>query len=297
MTEIQKADLVYLDEIPELPDDESLVAAVEFHTIQMGNPNTIEINGVLADKNKFCCEMFTEQNIPHFYFIPLYLNAAYRVAYIGEYSSASSGPPDCLSHNGITPVVPLNYNGKTITNCATCSLFGYGSKFACHNKPSLLGLAWFPAENKLIPFRKDLPGYSSKNGSRLAQMLSMPLKVGDQVKTLPMWTRIVRCSVGLADNKAKGGKVSVWQFDLLDENSNYPDMPYNFVPQDLLGDASKFYGMAKTWKQQTGAALTTPALTSAAPAAQLTGAVQPTQPVAEPVPEAIVVGSEEESDY
>lgn len=297
MTEIKNTDLVYLDEVPELPDDDSLVTAMEFHSIHMGNPNTIEVGGVMADKNKFCCEMFTNQNISHFYFIPLYVNASFRLAYFNEYSAASSGPPDCQSHNGVTPVVPLQYNGRTITNCGTCPHFGYGGKAPCRNKPSVMGLVWFPDEQKLIPFRKDLPGYSAKNGARLAQMLSTPVKIGDKVKVLPMWTRIVRCSVGFVDNKAKGGKVSVWQFDLLNENSNYPDMPHNFVPADLLTDTSKFYNMAKTWKQQTGAAIATPALPSSQPATQLTGGVVTPQPVAEPVPEAIVVGSEEQSDY
>lgn len=255
----------YLNELEGYEEEEILVPA-SFDQVTMGNPNYTEINGVECQKSKFCHPGFPEQNLSSFYFIPLYVNAVRRVMYAENYSGGQGGPPDCQSKDGLSPIVPLHYNGAEISKCGQCPLHGFGRTFKCHDKPLLVMLAYFADTGLLVPCRKDIPSKSIKNFNNFVQALTSPSVVNKLPSKLPIWTRVVKATVVISPDG-----ITTWAFKVLDETNTEPGIP-SFVPPHLLEEVRKFLGITtqfvNTILPNTQAQTM---LTSAPEAKQLTG--------------------------
>lgn len=240
-------------------DNEGLTGSPSWKSVQMGRPNQIKMaDGTVTIKERFCCDGFPAQNLESFLFIPLYLNTDYRACFLKEFSAGESSPPDCRSLDGKHPVSPLNYGGRTITECNACNLHGFGGNALCRTRPAMIGLAWFPEADLLVPIRKEIPGVSAEAVTDLVQALKKPPVINGMSTPVPFWARVVKIFVELKDTKM--GLVPTWAFRVIQQN-DHTGAPA-FVPEALLPEVQKILGYAANFYKKAEAL---PILTTATP--------------------------------
>lgn len=282
----------YLGALPEYdPNEDGIVVPADFNTLHMGHPNVVELaDGTIASRDKFSSEGFPTQNLSEVYIIPLYVNGNRRMMYKESFKNQSV-PPDCQSNDGITPLVPLTWQGRQITDCMTCPLFGYSKEFKCRNNGALIGLAYFPDVNEsfVVPIRKNIPAGSIKPFNNMLKSLVQPVPINGAPKKLPYWTRIIKCTITYWESKDYG-KIPGWGFEVLTEQSIKSEKMPTFVPPHLIDEIQKMVGLAKQYGRASDSAIK--AIGTAPAPAQLTGAT-----AAGPDTAIHVMAAEEAAEY
>lgn len=226
----------YLDDLGYDEEQDKIQTKAEFLKLNLGKP----------PQNVFSCDGFPYDSVKSFLFIPLYVNPSKRDMYLNEWDSSNPIPPNCTSYDGITPIAPLELNGKTITECAGCSLYGFGRNFRCKDAPVIMGLAYFPElGDTLVPIKKTIPSTSTKAVNQLAASLNRPVIVGANLRQLKIFTRIIRVSSVAATSG--NYNISKFVFDLIAPPlpGQPPSSDPPFVPEHLIEQIQKMFGMAK----------------------------------------------------